>query len=99
MRIEAHLDALAGRVVRETTGEDQPALLRAAKDEKHGDYQVNAAMSLAKKLKKSPRDIARPIAEALAKDEAIASAEVAGPGFVNLRLDTEDGNDVAIWIG
>jgi arginyl-tRNA synthetase len=87
MRIQRHLDALATRIVRETTGVDQPALLRAAKDEKHGDYQVNAAMPLAKKLKQSPRDIAGPLAEALANEEAIASAEVAGPGFVNLHLD------------
>lgn len=87
MRIERHLDAVATRVIRDTTGVDQPALLRPAKDEKHGDYQVNAAMPLAKRLKKSPRDIAGPLAEALAADEAIASAEVAGPGFVNLHLD------------
>jgi len=87
VRIEHHLDALASRVITETTGEDQPALLRPAKDEKHGDYQVNAAMALAKKLNKSPREIAGPLAEALARDEAIASAEVAGPGFVNLFLE------------
>ncbi len=87
MRIERHLDALASRVIEETTGEKAPALLRAAKDEKHGDYQINAAMPLAKKLKKAPREIAAPLAEALAEEEAILSAEVAGPGFVNLHLD------------
>ena len=53
MWIERYLDALATEVIRDTLGLDQPALLRPAKEEKHGDYQVNAAMALAKKLKKS----------------------------------------------
>src|SRR5690606_32986035 len=37
-------------------------------------------------LKKNPRELATPVAEELAKHEAVASAEVAGPGFVNVRL-------------
>jgi arginyl-tRNA synthetase len=86
MRIEAHLDAIASKVIEETTGITGPGLVRPAKDEQHGDYQVNAAMSLAKQLGKSPRDVAAPLADALSKHEAILSAEVAGPGFVNLRL-------------
>ncbi|MBW2460640.1 MAG: arginine--tRNA ligase [Deltaproteobacteria bacterium] len=92
MLVERYLDRLATRVIRETLDVDQPPLLRPAKEEKHGDYQVNAAMALGKKLGKAPREIAGPLAEALAEDEAIARAEVAGPGFVNLFLDPA-------WIG
>ncbi|HOW96683.1 MAG TPA: arginine--tRNA ligase [Kiritimatiellia bacterium] len=55
-------------------------------DERFGDYQCNAAMSLAKALKKPPREIASALAAA-ARPEAVAKAEVAGPGFVNLFLD------------
>jgi arginyl-tRNA synthetase len=87
MRIERHLCEIAGRAVAETTGVDQDPLLRPTQDDKLGDYQINAAMALAKRLGKKPREVAEPLAEAIATDACIASAEVAGPGFVNLRLD------------
>ncbi|MCC7145059.1 MAG: arginine--tRNA ligase [Phycisphaeraceae bacterium] len=53
-----------------------------------GDYQANLAMSLAKKLGQKPRDLALAITAQLAHTAAgvVASAEVAGPGFINLRL-------------
>ena len=44
-------------------------------------------MPLAKRLGKSPRELAGPIADAMAATDPVARAEVAGPGFVNLRLD------------
>jgi len=87
MRIERHLELVASKIISEALGLDQPPLLRPTQDPKHGDYQLNAAMPLAKKLGKPPREIAEPLAVALAEHEAIASATVAGPGFVNLRLD------------
>ena len=52
----------------------------------HGDYATNLALQLAKKVGVNPRDFAGWLATALADAEGIASAEVAGPGFVNLRL-------------
>jgi arginyl-tRNA synthetase len=52
----------------------------------HGDLATNAAMILAKPLGEKPRDLASRIAAALARDPDIDSAEVAGPGFINLRL-------------
>ncbi len=89
MRIERHLEELAARTIREALGleEDAPALLRSTQDAKHGDYQINAAMPLAKQLERPPREIGTAIAEAMGAHPEIASAEVAGPGFVNLRLD------------
>jgi arginyl-tRNA synthetase len=62
------------------------ALLRPTQDPKFGDYQVNGAMALAKKLGKKPRELAEPIAKKLLENEAIEGAEVAGPGFINLRI-------------
>ncbi|MCI5086652.1 MAG: arginine--tRNA ligase [Rhodovulum sp.] len=56
------------------------------RDAAHGDMATNAAMVLAKAAKMKPRDIADALADKLAADARIISAEVAGPGFLNLRL-------------
>ncbi|TDL90971.1 arginine--tRNA ligase [Meridianimarinicoccus aquatilis] len=63
------------------------------RDPAHGDMATNAAMVLAKPAKLKPRDIAQTLVELLAADPRIALAEVAGPGFINLRLS--DG----VWQG
>jgi arginyl-tRNA synthetase len=52
----------------------------------HGDYATNLALQLGKKVGANPRELAGWLAEALADQDGIASAEVAGPGFVNLRI-------------
>ncbi|MES0098532.1 arginine--tRNA ligase [Mesorhizobium sp. M0019] len=56
------------------------------RDASHGDLATNAAMVLAKPTGQNPRALAERLAEALRADEDIAAAEIAGPGFVNLRL-------------
>jgi arginyl-tRNA synthetase len=56
------------------------------RDASHGDLATNAAMVLAKPLGMNPRALADRLAAELRKDVDIASVEVAGPGFVNLRL-------------
>ena len=56
------------------------------RDTVHGDMATNAAMVLAKSAKMKPRDIADVLAGKLSSDDRITSAEVAGPGFLNLRL-------------
>lgn len=56
------------------------------RDASHGDMATNAAMVLAKPTKMNPRMIADALAERLLADERVAAAEVAGPGFLNLRL-------------
>ena len=65
-------------------------LLRIAveppRDASHGDLATNAAMVLAKGAGENPRALAERIAAALRGDQDVAAAEVAGPGFVNLRL-------------
>src|SRR3546814_6165197 len=56
------------------------------RDPAHGDLATNAAMVLAKEAKANPRELAGQIAAHLASDPAISAAEIAGPGFINLRL-------------
>jgi len=53
----------------------------------HGDYASNLAMQLAKKVGVNPRELAAWLIEALARADGVASAEVAGPGFINMRLE------------
>ena len=52
----------------------------------HGDYATNVALQVAKKAGVNPRELATWLAEALAESEAIDVAEIAGPGFLNIRL-------------
>jgi len=56
------------------------------RDAAHGDMATNAAMVLAKPAGMKPRDIAQTLAAKLTEDARIETAEVAGPGFLNLRL-------------
>ncbi len=53
----------------------------------HGDYATNLALQVAKKAGANPRDLAGWLAAALTGADGIASADVAGPGFVNLRIE------------
>ncbi|WP_067844722.1 arginine--tRNA ligase [Nocardia lijiangensis] len=52
----------------------------------HGDYATNVAMQVAKKAGTNPRELATWLADALSATEGVSSAEVAGPGFLNIRL-------------
>ncbi len=61
-------------------------LVRPSQDAKFGDYQANFAMSLGKRLGKPPREIAQQVVNAARLDDLCSPAEVAGPGFINLRL-------------
>jgi arginyl-tRNA synthetase len=56
------------------------------RDPAHGDLSTNAAMILAKPAKMPPRDLAQKLAARLAKESDITAADVAGPGFINLRI-------------
>jgi len=70
-------------------GAEGDPLVRAAHDEQFGDYQSNCAMGIAKKLGKNPREVAAAIVSNLCVDDLCEPAEIAGPGFVNLRLKPE----------
>ncbi len=64
-------------------------MIRPAAEPKFGDYQANFAMSLAKQLGRPPRDVAADVAARARLDDLCQQVEVAGPGFINLRLRSE----------
>ncbi|EPQ77788.1 arginine--tRNA ligase [Mycobacterium marinum] len=72
----------------DTSALPQTVVVERPRNPEHGDYASNVALQLAKKVGANPRELAGWIAEALTKADGIASAEVAGPGFINLRLET-----------
>ena len=71
------------------------AKVERPKNRDHGDYATTIALSLAKAAKMPPRQIGELLAEALQTSPAIASAVVAGPGFVNITLETASQGEIA----
>jgi arginyl-tRNA synthetase len=74
------------------TGLQPTVTLERPRDPSHGDFACNIAMQLAKQLKKNPRELAQALAAAVLADpahhELIEKIEIAGPGFINLRVAT-----------
>jgi arginyl-tRNA synthetase len=73
-------------------GSDAPdfaAAVRPSTDAKFGDYQANGCMAVAKSLKKNPREVAQAVARAVDLEPLAGAPEVAGPGFLNVRLRDE----------
>ncbi len=66
----------------------EPSLARVTVSDRPdlADFQSNGALAAAKALKASPRELAGRVAERLAGDPRLASVEVAGPGFINMRM-------------
>ncbi|MEU5693600.1 arginine--tRNA ligase [Actinosynnema sp. NPDC020468] len=82
-----------------TRGLDPAALpgavtIERPRNPEHGDYATNLALQTAKKLGVVPRDLAGWLAQALTATDAIASADVAGPGFLNIRLAADAQGDI-----
>ncbi len=69
-----------------TDAEPYAAMVKATQDAKHGDYQANCAMALQKVLGKKPRDIAQEIVDRIELGDFLQKPEIAGPGFINLRI-------------
>ena len=84
------LAALAVELEKMAPGAGNKALFESPKVAAHGDLACTAAMSLAKALKKSPRQVAEELCEALRATPVFArwvdALEIAGPGFINIRL-------------
>ncbi|MBR4750721.1 MAG: arginine--tRNA ligase [Thermoguttaceae bacterium] len=64
-------------------------LIRPSQDVKFGDFQANFAMPLGKKLGKAPRDVAADVVARLDYSDFLETPEIAGPGFINLRVKTD----------
>lgn len=82
-RFRDALDSLIG------DPDDLLDLIRTAQDPRFGDYQANCAMPLGKRMGQSPRDVAAAIVERLDILDLCHPPEIAGPGFINLRLKDE----------
>jgi arginyl-tRNA synthetase len=90
--IENALAALVGEGMLERGTSFANVTLEPPRDSSHGDLATNAAMVLSKSAGMNPRALAEAITAKLATHPAITSAEIAGPGFINLRLDP------AVWL-
>ncbi len=84
------LAALAAAIEQVGPGMNVPVAFESPKQAAHGDFAVTAALQLAKPLKKNPREVAQALVAALRAQPAVArwvaGLEIAGPGFINLRL-------------
>ncbi|MXO66498.1 arginine--tRNA ligase [Altericroceibacterium endophyticum] len=85
-KIDAVLDALEAEAVLPAGTPRGNVAVEPPRDPSHGDLATNAAMVLAKQAKTNPRALAEKLVEKLADDPQIDAAEIAGPGFINLRL-------------
>jgi arginyl-tRNA synthetase len=65
----------------------QTVTVERPRNPEHGDYASNLALQLGKKVGANPRELAGWLTEALAHADGISQAEVAGPGFINMRLE------------
>jgi arginyl-tRNA synthetase len=88
-KLRAVLAALEADGVLPEGIETRNVTVEPPRDPSHGDLATNAAMVLAKQAKTNPRELAGHIVGRLEADDAVASAEIAGPGFINLRLVPE----------
>jgi len=84
------LHALAAATAEVSPGSAVRAGFELPKQAAHGDFAITSAMQLAKPLKKNPREVAQALVDALGRQPAVArwvdTFEIAGPGFINLRL-------------
>ncbi len=85
-KVEKALKTLAGRGVLPEDTDFSHITVEAPRDPAHGDVTTNAAMVLAKPAGRKPRDLAEEITALLRDDPDIGSVEIAGPGFINMRL-------------
>jgi arginyl-tRNA synthetase len=72
--------------MRSAFGDAAAAVDPAIHRSNHADYQADAALALARQVKRNPREVGEAIAERLPPDDLVAEAAVSGPGFVNLTL-------------
>lgn len=88
MNVLVHLQAKFAAALHGLVADPAPyaAMVKAAQNTEFGDYQANCAMPLGKVLGGKPRDIAQKLVERLDLGDELEPPEIAGPGFINLRL-------------
>lgn len=95
-RLKTVLDALAAEGSLPQGLDLSRVVVEPPRDMSHGDLATNAAMVLAKEAKINPKALAALIAAPLGQIEGVASVEVAGPGFINIRLNSNVYYDLLI---
>lgn len=93
--IELHLKKLIANAFASLGVEmlEENIVIERSKEKAHGDYATNAAMQMARVLKKNPREIAQSIVSNI-NDAAIEKIEIAGPGFINFFIRQESLNSL-----
>jgi arginyl-tRNA synthetase len=71
----------------DTAALPETVTIERPRNPEHGDYATNLALQVGKKVGVNPRELAEWLASALVASSGISAAEVAGPGFVNLRIE------------
>jgi len=86
--IRSHLTELLTRALARVAPQQPGALitLERPKQAQHGDFSCPSAMQLARQLRRNPRDVAQELIDALPASDWLERAEIAGPGFINLRV-------------
>ena len=93
--IELHLKKLIANAFASLGVEmlEDNIVIERSKEKAHGDYATNAAMQMARVLKKNPREIAQNIVSNI-NDASIEKIEIAGPGFINFFIRQESLNSI-----
>ena len=87
--------AAAGRISIDPSLVPDPVTVERPRVREHGDWATNVAMQLGKKAGMAPREFAQVLADDLAAADGIDSVEVAGPGFINIRLGAGAAGELA----
>jgi arginyl-tRNA synthetase len=87
------VDVLTSRDL-DTSALPPSVTIERPRNPEHGDYATNLALQVAKKVGVPPRELAGWLAEALSGREGIAGADIAGPGFLNLRIAAAAQGDI-----
>ena len=90
--VQQFLEEKTTQAIRAASGATAPAIVKPAVNPKFGDYQANGIMAVAKAQKQNPRQLAEAVVAQLNPNEIPARWEIAGPGFINFRLDPD-------WLG
>ena len=86
MNLREVLEARLSNALSAACGAEVPAMVAQAKNPDHGDYQANGVMAAAGRPKRNPRQLAELTIENNQLDELVEHIEVAGPGFINMKL-------------
>ena len=92
MSLQSALAPLLSAAIEASLGPDYAGADPVLRPSQFADIQANAALALAKRAGRPPREVAAGIVEHLAADDVLAKVEISGPGFLNLTLDND-------WIG